>query len=125
MTLENAMNLAACACLLVGLFFTAVGVLGILKLPDVYNRMHAATKCMTLGLSGIVLGTAIHLCTLPSANIATLLARAALLIVFQFLAGPVGAHLLAKAAYRVETPRCPRTADDKRRCMVSIFGLRI
>lgn len=41
----------------VGVAFDFFGVLGLLRLPDVYNRLQAATKCITLGTCGIMLGT--------------------------------------------------------------------
>jgi multicomponent Na+:H+ antiporter subunit G len=118
---ENAVNLTACAFLLAGLAFIALGVAGLLKLPDVYNRMHAATKCMTLGLSGLVIGSALHLCTLPGSDAVAVLGRAAVLILFQFLAGPVGGHLLAKAAYAVDTPRVTGTTEDERKPRSPLF----
>lgn len=112
MTITDFANALACVFLAVGLLFTALGVFGMLKLPDVYNRMHAASKCTTLGLLGIVIGAALHLCMLPNANIAEIVSRALVLVLFQFLAGPVGAHLLAKAAHATGTPVCDATIDD-------------
>ena len=113
MTLTELADLFACAALLMGLLFIALGVLGMLKLPDVYTRMHAASKCTTLGLLGVTTGTALHLCTLPGANIAEVLTCATVLICFQFLAGPIGAHLLGKAAHSVGSPMCDATVDDE------------
>ncbi len=45
---------------LTGMFFFMIGVIGLLRLPDVYSRMHATTKCDTLGASAILMGLAIY-----------------------------------------------------------------
>ena len=43
-----------------GVFFDLVGALGLLRLPDVYNRLQAATKCVTLGTLFILIGVLVH-----------------------------------------------------------------
>ena len=40
----------------IGITFDFLGVLGLIRLPDVYNRLQAATKCVTFGSLGILLG---------------------------------------------------------------------
>ena len=42
-------SLIACVCLAIGLAFNALGVIGILRFPDVYTRLHADTKATTFG----------------------------------------------------------------------------
>ena len=85
---------AAAAFLLVfGTFFMAVGSIGLLRMPDLYTRMHAITKAATLGIAGLVTGAIVALGT-PDVAIKGVLA-----IVFQFLTNPVGAHMVARAAY--------------------------
>ena len=44
------------ALILIGITFDFLGALGLLRLPDVYNRLQAATKCVTFGSAGILLG---------------------------------------------------------------------
>lgn len=80
--------------LIAGLFFFAVGVIGLLRLPDVFCRMHAATKCDTLG-AGLVLFALIlhHGVTADSIKLA-------LIILFIWLTNPVASHVIAKAVYR-------------------------
>ncbi|MBD3368007.1 MAG: Na+/H+ antiporter subunit G, partial [Candidatus Eisenbacteria bacterium] len=45
----SSQSIAAVILISVGVFFDLVGALGLLRLPDVYNRLQAATKCVTLG----------------------------------------------------------------------------
>jgi multicomponent Na+:H+ antiporter subunit G len=81
------------AMILIGSVFGLLAAIGILRLPDLYTRMHAASKAGTMG-SGLML-LAIALVALESA--VTLRAIAAVL--FLLLTAPVSAHLLARAAY--------------------------
>ena len=78
----------------VGLFFDFVGCLGLVRLPDVYNRLQAATKCITLGTCSILFGVFL-MHTFSSAGI-----KALLCMLFLILTSPVSAHALAKAAHR-------------------------
>lgn len=96
--------------LLVGIFFILTGTVGLLRLPDLYNRMHAPTKATTLGVSSTILGAVIYFHgVLPSAGFKELLA-----IVFIFLTAPVAAHMLAKAAYHSNVPLWKGTIVDER-----------
>lgn len=92
------------AFLLFGMFFMFVAAFGLLRLPDLYHRMHAATKGVTLGISGLIIAAAIHHAQLPDANVIKILTEVVLVIMFQFIANPVGSHLLAKAA---KLDNCP------------------
>lgn len=86
--------------------FAAVAGLGLLRLPDVLVRMHATTKAGTLGVGLIVLGVSVHFAS------SLVLAKALLIIVFLFLTAPVGAHLIARAAYRRGIPLWKKTRRD-------------
>ncbi len=78
----------------IGLFFDFVGCLGLVRLPDVYNRLQASTKCITLGTCSILFGVfLIH--GFVAAGI-----KALLCIVFLILTSPVSAHALAKGAHK-------------------------
>jgi len=76
-----------------GAAFSLVAAIGINRLPDVYSRMHAASKAGTLGSGVILLALALH------ADDAATVMRAVAGFVFLLLTGPVAAHLLAKASY--------------------------
>ena len=75
-----------------GSFFLLVGTVGLLRLPDVYNRMHATSKATTLGSSSILLAGFVYF--LPEGAALTSLVG----IVFLFLTAPTGAHLISRSA---------------------------
>ena len=54
------MNLAGDIMLLVGAIFTCLGALGLLRMPDVFNRLQAGTKAVTLGALGILIGVGLE-----------------------------------------------------------------
>ncbi len=96
--------------LLFGIFFIITGTVGLLRLPDFYNRIHAPTKATTLGVSSTILGAVIHFYGFPPADgFKELLA-----ILFIFLTAPVGAHMLAKAAYHSKIDLWKDTIVDER-----------
>ncbi|MFF9347807.1 monovalent cation/H(+) antiporter subunit G [Streptomyces sp. NPDC014734] len=78
----------------VGAVICLLGVIGMLRLPDVLSRSHAATKPQTLGMILVLAGVALRLRS--GMDLATL----GLIAFFQLMTGPVAAHLVARAAYR-------------------------
>ena len=77
----------------IGLLFDLFGAIGLVRLPDVYNRVQAATKCVTLGTCLILLGVFVH------AGISALGVKALLCALFVILTSPVGAHAIARGAH--------------------------
>ncbi|MGP2438914.1 monovalent cation/H(+) antiporter subunit G [Streptomyces sp. JW3] len=90
----EAADLAGAFLLLLGSFQSLLGVIGMLRFPDVLSRSHAATKPQTLGLLLVLVGVALRLRN--GIDLGTL----ALIGFFQFLTGPVASHLVARSAYR-------------------------
>jgi multicomponent Na+:H+ antiporter subunit G len=78
----------------VGVLFDLFGVLGLVRLPDVYNRLQAATKCVTLGTCLILVGAAV------GGGSGAMTARALLCAAFVLLTSPVAAHALARGSHR-------------------------
>ena len=78
----------------VGLAFDLFGCLGLLRLPDVYNRLQAATKCITLGTCSILFGMFLVV-GFTAAGM-----KAILCLLFLLLTSPVAAHALARAAHK-------------------------
>lgn len=78
----------------VGLAFDFFGCLGLVRLPDVYNRLQAATKCVTLGTCSILFGT-FFMVGFTAAGIKSLLC-----IIFLILTAPTAAHAIARGAHR-------------------------
>ena len=101
------LELLATAFLLVGLAFFLVGAIGIVRLPDVFMRLHAASKCSTLGLLGMLVAACLALGTDEVA------AKAIAVIVFTAVATPIGSHLLAKAALETRQAQWDRTLGDE------------
>ena len=96
----------------VGLAFNVFGCLGLVRLPDVYNRLQAATKCVTLGTCSMLFGTFL-IVGFTAAGIKSLLC-----IIFLLLTSPVAAHAIARAAHRAgiklwEGSVVDRYAEDK------------
>ena len=83
-------------CIGVGLAFDLFGCIGLVVLPDVYNRAQAATKCVTLGTCLILIGTA-GLAFMGMG--AAMGVKALLCALFILLTSPVGAHAICRGAY--------------------------
>ncbi|MEA2032173.1 MAG: monovalent cation/H(+) antiporter subunit G [Euryarchaeota archaeon] len=87
-----------------GIFFMLTGVIGLLRLPDFYTRLHATGKCDTLGEVLIITGLLLyHLFVYsPGAELSVKLVPVKLLflIIFIFLANPTATHAIMKAAYK-------------------------
>lgn len=81
--------------IIVGSIFALVAAIGLLRLPDVYTRMHAAAKAGTLGSGLMMIALAFAADDLASAT------RAVAGVAFIILTAPIAAHLLARAAYAV------------------------
>ena len=72
-----------------GGFFFIGGVVGVIRLPDAYSRLHASGKVATMGLLGILMGIGV---IVPSA-----LPKLLVLGLFVSISAPVGSHAIAKA----------------------------
>ena len=92
MIVVDALTYLAGATMLIGAAFSLLAAVGIIRLPDLYTRMHAASKAGTMG-SGLLL-IALALVAFEGAVIV----RAFVAILFLLLTAPVSAHLLARAA---------------------------
>ena len=79
--------------IIIGLFFDFFGCLGLIRLPDVYNRLQASTKCVTFGTCSIMFGVFLIL-GFTAGGI-----KALLCIIFLVLTAPVSAHVIARAAH--------------------------
>jgi len=81
--------------IIVGLLFTVVAAIGLIRLPDVYTRAHAASKSATLGVMSILFGVFLYFWLIKEhVNPHLIIA-----IVFLFATSPIGGHLMGRAAY--------------------------
>ena len=85
-------------CMIIGAIFIFIAALGILRLPDLYMRLSAATKASTLGIGFTLLALALHF------NDLGVTSRALATIAFVAISSPVAAHLISRSAYRSGTP---------------------
>lgn len=92
--------------MLVGAIFTFIAALGVLRLPDLFMRMHANTKSATLGVGFIMLGAAVYF------SDGTITTRAVAVILLLLVTAPVSSHLLARAAYFSGVPLWEKTLSD-------------
>lgn len=92
----------------VGVIFTVVTVIGILRLPDVYTRAHAASKSATFGVLSILLGVFLYIWIVEGYFSIKLV----LGIAFLFITSPIGGHLMARAAYMSDVKTTDLTVQD-------------
>lgn len=103
----GALDVLSAALILAGVALALLAGVGLQKFPDVFARMHAATKPATLGLLLILIGTSLQV------NDRRDIAKLAIVVVLQFITAPVGAHMVGRAAYRDGTVMSPETAIDE------------
>ena len=101
------MTFLAMPLLLLGLLFILLGVVGILRLPDFYTRLHAMGKCDTLGVALVLIALALYTgLTLSSAKLL-------LIAVFIGIANPTATHALGRAAIKAGLTPWTREKDDE------------
>ena len=86
------------ALVMVGATFSLLAAVGVVRLPDVYSCMHAASKAGTVGSGLLLIALGIH-----SMDGGTF-SRAIAGVIFLLLTAPISAHLLARAAYAAGYP---------------------
>ncbi len=93
---------------LAGVVFLAGGTLGLVRLPDLYTRAHAASKCDSVGAGSILLGLLFY------GGVAFEDLRLVLLVFLVLVSGPTTAHALARAGFRTGLPvGRARERDDR------------
>ena len=101
------MDVVSAILLLVGSMFALIGSIGIVRMPDVFTRLHAAGITDTLGAAGVLLGLALK------AGFSLLLVKLLLMLAFLLLLNPTACHALARAAlHGLRRPRMGLTHDD-------------
>lgn len=100
-------EIAASLLILGGVGLTIAGSLGLLRLPDVYNRLHATGKSATLGIACVVLGAWIGSSIAGAPGVKHLV-----VLIFLFLTGPVGTHMIFRASYLTGVPLARSTVRD-------------
>jgi multicomponent Na+:H+ antiporter subunit G len=100
------MEIAGAIITLIGSLFLFLGAVGLLRMPDIFNRMQAGTKATTMGtilfLSGIAMG---HYESLGAGKIL-------ILILFIIFTNPLSSHALSRAAHHIGIPLAKKTVKD-------------
>jgi multicomponent K+:H+ antiporter subunit G len=94
------LDILAAALVIVGVVFALIGSLGLAKLSDFLKRLHGPTKASTLGVGCVLLASLVVFFTRGGAH-------ELLITVFVFMTAPVSAHLLVKAAMRLDPTTMP------------------
>lgn len=89
-----------------GVAFIFIAALGVLRLPDLFMRMHANTKSATIGVGLIMLGAAVYFGEI------TITTRAMAVVIFLLITAPISSHLLARSAYFSGIPLWDQTLSD-------------
>ena len=105
--MNNVQHTAGIIFIVIGLGFDIFGCIGLLRLPDVYNRLQATTKCVTLGTCSILLGTFV-LKGLGATGV-----KAILVAIFLLITSPVAAHALARGAHKSGVKLWQKSVVDK------------
>ncbi|MNB67278.1 Na(+)/H(+) antiporter subunit G [compost metagenome] len=107
--MKNAGELLAAVLVLIGAVICGISAFGLVRLPDVYLRSHAATKSATLGVVGVLAGAFI----LDWISSGTASFKLLLVIGFVFITSPVAGHLNGRAAYRSGVPLWENSVRDE------------
>lgn len=89
-----------------GVFFMTIAAIGLVRMPDVYTRLHCSAKSATLGVALVLLGAAALSGEWPVAL------RCLVAACFFLATAPIGCHILARAAYRAGAPLSQHTLSD-------------
>jgi multicomponent Na+:H+ antiporter subunit G len=93
--------------LIVGSIFMFLASLGIVRFPDLFTRMHAATKAPSFSMGCILIAVSIHFADF------IVLFQSLIILFFIFLTLPIGAHMIGRAAYLVKTPLWDKNVIDQ------------
>ena len=100
-------DVAGAVLLLIGICFDVFGCIGLVRLPDIYNRLQAATKCVTLGTCLVLLGAVLI------AGSAAAVAKGLVCIAVVLVTSPTAAHALALGAHVSGVPLWENSVVDR------------
>ncbi|WP_066248280.1 monovalent cation/H(+) antiporter subunit G [Neobacillus drentensis] len=106
--------------IMIGAFLNLVAALGVIRLPDVYTRNHAASKASALGIMSILLGTFLYFYFINH----HFNSRILLGIVFFFLTTPVAGHLIGRASYNSGVKLWDKSVQDDLKNSKNHTGIR-
>jgi multicomponent Na+:H+ antiporter subunit G len=92
--------------LILGALFVLISAIGLLRLPDLYMRMHATTKTTSMGVTLILAGI---IMAYPEV---TIVIKGLLIIIFIYLTAPLGTHMISKAGHLLNIKKWDRYVED-------------
>lgn len=101
------LDVLTAALVLTGAALAVIAAVGLHRFPDLFARMHAATKPVSLGLALVLIGTMLN------QPVSGVFAKLLLAIILQYLTAPVAAHMLGRSAYIAGTELSPETRVDE------------
>ncbi len=93
--------------LIAGSLFSLLAAIGVLRFPDIYTRMHAATKAPAFGILLLQTAAAVYFATIYAVIISLMV------VVFIFLTAPVASHIISRVAHLLGTPKWDKTVIDE------------
>ena len=100
-------NITGYILIVIGILFNIFGCIGLVRFPDVYNRLQASTKCVTLGTILLLVGVALL------SDSGALAAKAMICAVFILITSPTAAHAIAKGSHASGVPLWENSVVDK------------
>ena len=98
-----------CILLVIGIFFTIAGVVGVIRMPDTFCRLQIATNIATMGAMPIALACSIYGFSESNTSLGI---KSLIIVVFLLISNPVGAHAMARAAYKNKAELSDKTKFD-------------
>jgi multicomponent Na+:H+ antiporter subunit G len=100
-------NLIVTVFVLAGAFFSLLAAIGVIRFPDVYTRMHAATKAPAFGILLFLIAAVFFFADLYTTAISLMI------VVFIFLTAPVASHIISRVAHLLNTEIFSETSIDE------------
>ncbi len=109
----NTMELLGAIITLLGSIVLLIASIGLIRMPDIYNRLQVGTKATTLGTIMSLFGL---LLIIPEWS-----GKLILLILFIMMTNPVSSHVVARVAYFIKVPFTSRTVVNKLRLTENVL----
>ncbi len=93
--------------LVLGAFFMLIASIGMVKLPDLYMRIHAATKAPSLGIFLMMVGIIVYFLNWWTSI------EGVVVILFVFITAPIGSHMISKVAHKMGVEKYKATITDE------------
>ena len=110
-----ALNIVTYIFIGIGLFFNLVGSVGLHRFPDMYTKLHAATKCTTFGSIFLIIAVIMQAASIwaqGGTSQSVMCIHAVLALVALLVTNATGAHAIARAAYRSGERPAKAVVDD-------------